>query len=96
MKHASGPYTVQPDAPSHGCCLCIVDAKGLVVARTPEVDEYDNEEQHSIDLPNAILLAAAPEMLKALRYALDCVERGDTTDMQPVRDAIEQATGEKA
>ena len=42
---------------------------------------------------HGLTLAAAPDMLEALKYALDCVERGDVSDMQPVRDAIEIAEG---
>lgn len=45
------------------------------------------------DMANGRLLAAAPDLLEALRYALGCIESGDTSDMQPVREAIAKAEG---
>ena len=42
---------------------------------------------------NIDLIAAAPDLLEALRYVLDCAERGDLSDLQPVRAAIAKATG---
>ena len=41
---------------------------------------------------NASLIAAAPDLLEALRYVLDCIDRDDTSDMQPARAAIAKAT----
>lgn len=35
---------------------------------------------------------AHDELVAALRYTLDCMERGDTSDMQPVRDALAKVT----
>lgn len=70
-KHTPGPWHVEPDQPSHGECLCIVAARGSVIARTPQTKKYDCAEQRRIDVPNANLLAAAPTMLKELEFLAD-------------------------
>ncbi len=39
------PLKIEPDQPSHGQVLCLVDASGGVVARTPEVPYYGHRQQ---------------------------------------------------
>ena len=44
-------------------------------------------------LANAYLVAAAPNMLEALKYVLACLECGDPVDPQLIRDAAALAEG---
>lgn len=45
-----------------------------------------------VDVPHSVAMTSG-DLLEALEYALDCIERGDTSDLQPVRAAIAKATG---
>jgi hypothetical protein len=77
-KHTPGPWSV--------------DAGYIVGLADPEnaetIAEFGDAEPSEAD---ARLIAAAPELAAALQYVLECIERGDTTDMQPARDALQQA-----
>jgi hypothetical protein len=80
-KHTPGPWSVRAyqiyadKGTRYGYCL--IDC---VRGRTQ--DELE---------ANTALIAAAPELLEALLYVLDCIERDDISDMQPVREAIAKA-----
>jgi len=39
-KHMKFPLHVEPDQPSHGEQLCIVDANGIIIARSPSATAY--------------------------------------------------------
>jgi hypothetical protein len=74
-SHTPGPWAVQPYEQDQGASLAIVaPATGWVVAVIPydpdiqQVDSPTSEtvRRYSDDLPNANVLAAGPDLLKAL------------------------------
>lgn len=78
-QHTPGPYEVQPLQSSHGAELAIVaTSAGWVVAvigydpeiQTVDDPDYDTVVRYPQDVPNANLLAAAPDMLDACRAML--------------------------
>jgi len=82
MKHTSGPWTLEG---SSGCYAPSAAPWGMLAA----VRYLGNApERIAEEAANARLIAAAPDMFEALRYVLDCAERGDLSDLQPVRAAL--------
>lgn len=68
---------------------------GPVVLERPTKEAIDYAAKSGVDLlarrlANAYLVAAAPNMLAALKYVLVCIERGDPEDPQLIRDAAAQ------
>lgn len=63
-KHTPGPWEVQPDQRSQGEALAIVGGSSLIIARTPKATL---DMHRRVDEANARLIAAAPELLEALR-----------------------------
>lgn len=92
MKHTSGPWHVAPLSPTW-----VGTKYGEQVASTDTFDIEDKEEQEA----NALLIAAAPELLAAARNLLDAVTtqcdygEGSVTDKWVIdaRAAISKATG---
>jgi hypothetical protein len=71
---------------SYGNYVAVKDSSGKTVARIPWGDG---------DASNAKLIAAAPDMLAALEFALHCLETGRKSDCEPqasIRAAIAKAT----
>ncbi len=74
---ASRPWRAEPDKRSNGESLVVVASNGIILATTPMP-------LHPMDWPNARLMAAAPDLLEALKNLLaripealefDCVEQ---------------------
>lgn len=59
------PLHVEPDQECHGQCLCIVDAAGTIIARSPAVEEYGSIEQ----VPDQYNLSWIVEAANAARAA---------------------------
>lgn len=94
MKHTPGPWTVYDDSNDGKTNRIEIAALGKTVARI----------YHSVpaeDLPNARLIAAAPELLEALEFIanrqnLMFAECSDAEEIIEVaRAAIAKATGEQ-
>jgi hypothetical protein len=95
MKHTPGPWTVYDDSNDGKTNRIEIAARGKTVARI-----YQSVPEE--DLPNARLIAAAPDLLEALKMAVSALERsdyiqmdGDSFDVVDVsRAAIARASGE--
>lgn len=100
-KHTQGPWEFYTEPQPNG--LPIVGTRGLMVAMLAH--SINHEAQRETALANARLIAAAPELLKALQALVDAYEK-DAAEafhqpwLKPVaiaaRAAIAKATGEQA
>lgn len=84
-QHTPGPWIVYNDSDDGKTNRIEIAARGKTVARI----------YHSVpkeDLPNARLIAAAPDLLEALRVAEESV--GDLKALEIVRAAIAKAEGQ--
>jgi len=92
MAHTPGPWTVggQSDNPGEAEEIAAADR---VIAWTADSYDYDDDEGHITqeDRANARLIAAAPELLAALRSAVtilsgwECTHKADDGDTETVR-----------
>lgn len=92
-QHASAPWAVV-ETPSGE--IYVRNAGGLI-AQGPRPTRYEGQDQrYKQELleyaANARLIAAAPDLLAALRYALEYVDE-DAADMTRINPAIDAATG---
>jgi hypothetical protein len=80
------------------CCTDGDDVKATILADSGRLICHIDRDYRAPAEANAAHIVrcvnAHDELIAALRYALDCAERGDVTDMQPVRDALARAKGE--
>jgi hypothetical protein len=73
-NYTPGPWVAVPYQPTHGADIAI-DAKGYLIAKIPHDSEIQDSADpdyydvvwHPSDKPNAALIAAAPELLEALK-----------------------------
>ena len=73
MKHTQGPWhTTEPNAINGKRFICTEPADGVFY--TIAITMGDAAWSHIDDAANARLIAAAPELLEALRLALDCLD----------------------
>lgn len=96
-KHTPGPWTTE-EGPENGIAII---ADNVVLATMPEWPAKQAEQT-----ANALLIAAAPDLLDALRWLLEIVEKCDAagipiagalegrSSQSAARAAIAQATGE--
>jgi len=77
-KHTPGPWTIKQ---SHGGRWFLIVAGG------------GQESAQAYGLKNALLVAAAPDLLEALTYLRDCIETGRDPGMGIVHAAIRKAEG---
>lgn len=92
-KHTPGPWKASTQPQPNGCP--IIGARGLMVAMLAHsVNEPDQKETA---LANAALIAAAPQLLAALRGMVDSYEREGHRSKNPAliaaRAAIAKAEG---
>lgn len=96
------PLRVQPDQCTEGRSIAIIDAKGNVIARSPEANEYDCIEQREIDLPKLerlVVVANAHDDLVAVanaaRRVLGAIDRMKSSPAdglaEDLRDALAKA-----
>lgn len=93
MKHTPGPWVVDP-AVRQGFTV-YAPKEGFIVGTQDEEGRYGAIESEA----NARLIAAAPDLLEALKElvaAADGVNAGPLTWLAKARAAIAKATGEKA
>lgn len=89
-------FTPGPWKNYNGDFVCEVKANGKRVADCKVSGDIDVKE---IEKANAALIAAAPQMLAALKLAfkwMPCIERGISDDRQAVKEAIARAEGREA
>jgi len=91
-KHTPGPWSVL-----HGRRLYIFDAQKEIIA-TITSDPGRNREQEQVDEANARLIAAAPDLLTALRELVAVYDCGHVPDIgaaiERSRVTIDEATKE--
>lgn len=96
MKHTPGPWTFYTEPQPNGCP--IVGSRGLMIAMLAHSVLYSEQKNEAI--ANARLIAAAPDLLEAMQWAVKELERLDEANAQMVavtlRAAIAKATGEQA
>lgn len=86
-KHTPGPWIVQEKYPFH-----VMTSDGFAVADTDlSYSSLDEQSQAA----NARMIAAAPELLEALRSARCCV-KDDSAVAKMIDAAIAKATGDAA
>jgi hypothetical protein len=90
MKHTSGPWAIRDD--DEDGVVSIVGGSGIVLARVRTATAEPGDE-------NARLIAAAPDLLKALQDLIDmdvAYQRGPKVEqaVENARAAIARATGE--
>lgn len=88
IKHTPGPWSFYDDSNDGKTNRIEIVAIGKTVARI----------YHSVpeeDLPNARLIAAAPELLEALIAVVSVADRA-TVEFDKARDAIDKATGSQS
>lgn len=86
--HTPGPWSFYTEPQPNGCP--IVGTRGLMVAMLAHsVHQADQQDEA---LANARLIAAAPELLEACRYAMRVASLFEL-EMKPVLRAIAAATG---
>jgi hypothetical protein len=95
-KHTKGPWRFSTKPQPNGCP--IVGANGLMICMLAHT--VNQPEQRETALANASLIAAAPDLLVALRAITDQLERiGDTRRdkdgqfIEDAREAIAKAEG---
>ena len=88
-KHTSGPWKVVTDRTEEGV-MCSVYAGPIEVALCGTGDVSDDTER-----ANAHLIAAAPEMLEALKEAKRLLDQTDIGSCDAVDAAIAKAEGRK-
>ena len=86
-KHTPGPWRIDRGSKT-GTARGISASARNIVNFNGLAKPMSNETE-----ANARLIAAAPDLLDALRYVLDCIERNEISDMQPARAAIAKAEG---
>ena len=99
-EHTQGPWKVLEHARGRGR-TCVTTANGAPVqAVICEIDTKSVATDEPIRLSNARLIAAAPELLKALYAALPCVEESEEFDKPhgpklsvTIRDLLAQVEG---
>lgn len=74
-KHTPGPWVICHDTEYNR--ICIDDSNGNRFAPICQISLKDTTDEY---LANASLIAAAPEMLEALEYAQECIEKGIKSD----------------
>jgi hypothetical protein len=89
-KHSQGPW----EADKHNGCKTIRDREGNDIADTCGMEEY-------IDLANANLMAAAPDILEALKRFLEYGDvfryrTGERSPYEQAQEAIAKAEGRQA
>lgn len=92
-KHALGPWVVGEDDELNGCpFLPIMAADGGCIAEV--VPDYSEDHPHlgESERATARLIAAAPEMLEALKRVVRVADR-ETDDFIAARAAIAKAEG---
>lgn len=102
-KHTPGPWAVEPRQWDQGASLAIVaPANGYIVGIVPfdediqTVDEPDHStvKRHPDEMPNAILMAAAPALLQAGENVIARWSFGDLAGaVRELGDAIAAARG---
>ena len=90
-KHTPGPWVWNgKDMPFAD----VEDARGNVIAGTHECDRHDAHQARAEERANARLIAAAPELLDALRLVLAHDGALTGADWTAIRAAIAKAEGE--
>ena len=98
MEHTPGPWTIGPKF--IGTMSSVIKERGngkLIIAHIDDVDGFEGD-----TAANARLIAAAPELLKALEewsapyidYYVGFIESGITERLERTRAAIEAAKGD--
>lgn len=74
-QHTKGPwFTDKQYTENFEEYFRICDALGVAIAKTPNIDPKSEFGQHQAeDFANAMLIAEAPRMLKALEQAIRCL-----------------------
>lgn len=106
-KHTPAPWHIEPLATTQGADMAIcAPNNGWIVAviqHDPDIQTHDDPDfetvkWHDQDHANARLIAAAPDLLAQLKFALellqDCTGLEDT--LEPIVDAIAKAEGGEA
>lgn len=84
MGYTPGPWKVF-ESHLHTLLVCTNDHRGAIICDFDRNNRVDNES-------NARLISAAPELLKACKFALDTVTLAeDLQDWDPVIDALKAA-----
>ena len=74
-KHTPGPWSIDPNDPAG----ITADCDGLVVAEIPYGDEEYGMRHHEVNEANARLIAAAPDLLNALRAFVIGMDKSQDT-----------------
>jgi len=88
MKHTKGPWSFAKNDPNW-----VVKGPHLIAMVSDAKGERNITDR---TIANARLIAAAPEMLDALKIAVSIIEEKlcQTDEMKPIYDAIKKAKGE--
>jgi hypothetical protein len=87
VKHTPGPWMIRHGERVYGDASRVLDADGQVVALIPPDDTIEIEDGAIAEIltprarANAAIIAAAPEMLAALRDAHEALSRQDVLDI---------------
>jgi hypothetical protein len=84
-EHSSPPWTAEPYQGDQGASIAITAKDGLIIALIPPKNPGDETTSETAkrepeDIPNSLVLAAAPKMLEALEFTyfdLDMDDDGD-------------------
>ena len=94
-QHTTGPFSVYENAPGNKHRFLIHDSAGQTVAAT--TGDPDHAPDYYRALANARLIAAAPELLAALKvvreYMDHAADQFSDEDIFQIRAAIAKATG---
>jgi hypothetical protein len=97
--HTPGPWAILPEGTPHGEIATVYNTPdGWVSIHAPT---WLNIGDQQVAMANARLIAAAPDLLDALRIArdhidMDALEVSHCKDAERIRSAIAKATGEIA
>lgn len=87
--HTPGPWKFHTE-PQPNRCPIVCTGNGLMVAMLSHSIHY--ADQREMALSNANLIASAPDLLAALKKAVDALERADDSGMPGLRQIIAEAS----
>jgi hypothetical protein len=93
-KHTPGPWTVEPpsDQAPH-MWITAPTSSGIAKVETCDYDDGRGERLTDEDFANARLIAASPELLAALKEAVEIIEEYSPYDGSRAYSAIAKAEG---